>query len=190
MTDKQATAKAATKAPSNLLTSINHNIGVLAKSEKITRKVLAEVANELLLYVPGSNDIDAVNRLVAVLTPVNKQAAILFFKSMLQWSFVDGVFTTIQKGERTVSAKNERRLAFIKSEETFWSWVDDNTTIEAKPKDFQNDIVNLIKRATKDGDYQISHAQVIQSVLASGITIQEVLTMVNAQQQREERKAA
>ena len=59
------------------LATINTKIEALAQAEKVTKAVLSELSRELLDYVlvDGTHDIAAVNRTLAVLTPMNKQTA-------------------------------------------------------------------------------------------------------------------
>ena len=86
-------------------------IDEIAAAEKITRKKLSILSRDILLYVMESHDIDSVNRLLGVLTPMNKRAAILYFGHFLPWTQekdkqdVFQRFGKMVKGERKVKAK-------------------------------------------------------------------------------------
>ena len=63
----------------NLKAVVYGRLEAIMAAEKITRVELGAMSRELLMYVPDTNDIDIVNRLLGVLTPMNRRTAILFF---------------------------------------------------------------------------------------------------------------
>ena len=100
----------------NLKAVVYGRLEAIMAAEKITRVELGAMSRELLIYVPETHDIDIVNRLINALTPVNRRAAILFFKHFLPWDVendADGVFAKfgkMHKGEKKVAKKHMARL--------------------------------------------------------------------------------
>jgi hypothetical protein len=123
-----------------LKVTVYARLDAIANAEKITRKEMAALSRELLVYVPNTNDIDVVNRLLGVFTVMNRKSAIMFFSHFLPWekeTDKDGSFVRFGKmfkGEKSYNKKVKLIEAFLADEENnFWNWVDDN--IEVKPRD-------------------------------------------------------
>ena len=180
----------------NLKTVIDTRIKSIAAASKALFVELGHASRELLMYVPDSNDIDAVNRLIAVLNRTDAQHAVLFFGEFLPWKF-DGKFTTKLSGERRLAEMTAAREAFLKTmiddgngkshEATLWDWVTENVQVAERKVDYNKNIVNVIQRATaeKNADgtenkFRISKADVIADVMNAGVTIDDLMAVVNA----------
>ena len=84
----------------NLLATIVADIEAVKTAETTTYAKMRELSRNLLLYVPESDDIAGVNRLIGVLTPANRKVAVLFFQHFLPWvveETPDGVFSRFGK---------------------------------------------------------------------------------------------
>ncbi|MCA9313385.1 hypothetical protein KDA08_03615 [Candidatus Saccharibacteria bacterium] len=170
----------------NLKTVVYQRLEAIANAEKITRKELAELSRELLMYVPDSNDIDIVNRLLGILTPMNTKTCILYFKHFLPWQaeeHPDGTFSRFGKkmdGDKKVKRRMDLIAEWLKSEEnTVWTWAEANVTVDQK-KDFPGMIANAIKKAFK-GDKKtdtpaLTHMEVLEACFAGGVTLDDLLT--------------
>ena len=172
---------------SNLKQSVYALLERVKEGENITRPALGQISRELLLYVPESQDIEAVNRLIGVLTPMNRRAAILYFSHFLPWEVEkdnDGNFVRFGKkfeGEK----KTKRRMSLIdewlKDEaNNFWTWTDVN--IQIKQKDFPAMIARTIKKAL-EGDVKsdtpaLNKVQIMQAVMEGGVGLVELLEFV------------
>lgn len=162
-------------------------LDAIAGAEKITRKELGFLSREALEYVVDTDDIDLVNRLLGVLTPVNRKVAILYFSQFLPWEVEkdkDGVFQRFGKrikGERKLKAKLEAIAEWLKDEaNNLWSWSEDN--IEVKKKDFKATIARAVKKALQ-GDQKsdtpaLTKAEVMQAVLDGGVTLDDILAVL------------
>ena len=97
-------------------TTIDERIARLINSEKVTKKELGFISRELLEYVPETNDIGKVNRLLSVLTPMNKMTAIYFFKNFLPFRFDEDsrTFGKKLKGEKTLGKYSDKIETFLK----------------------------------------------------------------------------
>jgi hypothetical protein len=173
----------------NLKTVIDTRITSLEKSEKATHLELAAVSRELLLYVPDSQDIATVNRLMNVLNRPNRELAGLFFGEFLEWAFDDKALTFTKKlaGETKLKRYAEKRTKFLAIEDNnIWTWGRENVAPAKRKIDFEKNLAALIDRATaeKNSDGTPNEAQItphdVFNVFMNKLTMEYVLTQVMA----------
>lgn len=154
-----------------LKVAIDISIEALAAAEKITKKELGALSRTLLQYiiVEESTDIATVNRLLGVLTPMNRQAAELYFEHFLPYVQDDkGLFGEAIKKQAKKDAKIAEALAWLEDEtNNIWVWAADN--IEVKAKDYAGDIAKVIKSALagNDNNEALTVRQVLGAVIAT-----------------------
>ena len=165
----------------------------IAAAEKITRSELGNLSRELLVYVPDTQDIDIVNRLLGVLTPMNRKTAILFFTHFLPWQVendADGTFNRFGKmlqGEKKIAKRMDAITEFLKDESNnIWTWADENVQIDKK-KDFKGMIAKAIKKAL-EGDEKsdtpaLSKDEVFAAIFDGGITLEDLLVALDTKTQ-------
>jgi hypothetical protein len=177
----------------NLKAAVYAMIEEIAAAEKITRKVLGAISRDLLIYVPDSHDIDSVNRLLGVLTPMNRLAAIHYFGHFLPWeqekdadeNFIR--FGKMTQGDKKVKRKLEAINEWLADEKNnIWVWSKAN--LDVKPKNFGMLIAKAIKKALEgDEDSKsppLSRDQVLDAVFEGGIHIDDLLDAVERQEAR------
>lgn len=155
----------------NTIKQINVKIDTLANAERITKKVLAELSRDILeyIYLPNedgkvSEDISPINRVLAVLTPMNKATAILFFKNFVSWKFDDVAFLFTKKNKKNFEDKLLAVELFLVNEDSnIWTWAANNVTIEPKAIDWT-------KRLTKD----------FAGALEDGLSFDDILAILEA----------
>ena len=125
--------------------AVNSKIVKLGKAEKVTKALLGELSRDLLAYVAvqESWDVAAINRLLAVLTPINKKTAVLFFSHFLPFSFNkdEGNFGAMAKNKEKKAKDKEESLAkvgvFLADEDNnIWTYAEENIKVEQKPVDY------------------------------------------------------
>lgn len=167
----------------NKLEHINSQIATIAGAEKITKKVLGELSREMLDYVveDESWDSDAINRLLAVLTPMNKRTAILYFQHFTPF-LVDehGEFGGMPKNKKAKAdaklASRKRVTEFLVNEDSnIWTWAADNVKVEAKEVDWGKRVTSAVTSAMDDEKGGLSLADVMRAVMAAGMTADEVM---------------
>lgn len=167
--------------------SIYQMIEELAGVEKITRKVLGKLSRNLLVYVPESNDIDAVNRLMGILTPANATLCQKFFRNFLPWKVEknkDGSFSRFGKrmtGEKSVQEKLDATLVFLATRSnTIWTW--HKEAEELKQKNFQGMIAKAIENALEGHEKThtpaLSRQKIMEAVFQGGIGLADMLEAV------------
>ena len=159
----------------------------IAQSEKITRVELGFMSRELLPYVTESQDIDIVNRLLGVLTPVNRRVCIEYFGHFLPWEKEhdkDDVFLRFGKkmlGDKKLSKKMAAIAEWLADEaNNVWTWAEDNISVEVKKKDFAGTIVKDIQKALagdeKSGTDPLTRAEIMSAIFLAGLTIEDMLS--------------
>lgn len=165
----------------DLLKTIESRIEQLSSSERVTKEQLGHASREILIYMTGAgeNDIAIVNRLLEVLTPMNRKTALLFFKHFLPFKEEDGAFTTKMKGEKKLGRKATLVADFLVEEaNTIWTWAAENVTIDKAPTPFSDRIKSLIGQALNGTKRQeaIPTIEIMAAVMSAGITVDDVLT--------------
>lgn len=161
-----------------VIAALNEKIDTLEKQEKLTKALLAEVSREVLLYLIETGDVQPVNRVMGVLTPVNKKAAKLFFKAHVPYLHVTdeaGEFTHFGKKDAKRAPEMLADLA-DKLEDphfTIWTWADRNIEMEVKPYD-----VNKVVKAIEQGIKKAGKKATMEAILKAGLTLDDFLELV------------
>lgn len=151
----------------NLKTVINVRIDAIKASEAVTKAELGFVSRELLAYVPDSKDVGAVNRLLDVLTPKNREMAVIFFKNFLPWNYDDEakIFVGMVTGEAKRKRKIDACNVFLKKEENnIWTWAKVNIAPMERAKNFAGRIQSVISAALNDPSSPLSEKEVFAAI--------------------------
>lgn len=170
-------------------------IASIAKSEANVKVKLAEISRDLLEYIciQGSNDIDTVNRLLNVLTPMNKKTCEMFFTHFLPFNFDkdSGVFTDKMRGERKLDKLTEQADTFLANDgNNIWTWAKDNVKVEAKAVDYLKKIEGDIKKALDPEKGGLDQAEVLIAVMNGGLTPQAIIAVLEAMGNEQQAEAA
>lgn len=166
---------------SNLKASLEARIATLLASEKVTHVELGAASREALHYVPETQDIGMVNRLINVLTPANKAVAAMFFAVFLPWKWdtETNMFVGKIKGQAKIDNKLIACAEFLKDEtNTIWTWTKENVQIAERAKNYPAQIAALVTRATKDDKYGVDAKAVVNAVLLGGVTLDDIMNIV------------
>lgn len=154
-------------------------IGKLADSEKITKAVLLDLSRSVLMAHHETQDVGYVNRLVAVLTPVNRKVAILYFKeySGFKWNDDNQQFSV--KDKKNYDERLAAALAFLEDPlNNIWSWAAREIEIEPKAFDLARLKKQLESTLKKSHDNGISQLQVIETMMEAGLTLDTLLGLM------------
>ena len=152
---------------------INTRIDTIAASEKVTKFELGLVSRELLAFVlsngDASFDVQPVNRLIGVLTPMNKKTAVLFFAEFLPFALEGVTFGKMQKAKKDVAI--DRCLDFLDDElNNIWTWAADNIKLDKKQIDWSKRIEQDVAKAIDEDNGGLSMVDVLKAVLAGGVS--------------------
>lgn len=175
-----------------LKVAINAKVVKLAGAEKVTKQLLGELSRELIEYVfvQKTNDIDAVNRTINACSPVNRKIAIMFFSNFLPFQWVEDEQRFGGMLKKQIEKKTELCITFLASDQTIWDWAQENVEMKAKDKDYLALVTKAVSEAVKK---EKGASEILQAVLAGGLTIDNMMLMLEAaakQVQEEVKEAA
>lgn len=162
------------------------SLALLSDSEVVTKRELRSLSRDLIVAIHGfedatlMGDIQFINQLLPVLTPVNRKVARLFFTHFTGFHFDDklGAFT-----KKSAKRGPEARAAAVKFIEdpmnNIWTWAEREITIEAKPFDpekVKKYISGAIEKAVKDGKTRLD---VLSAVFSGGFTPEDIIALMD-----------
>lgn len=165
--------------------SFPKDLATLGKSEKVTKELLRDLSRNVLAVHHQTQDVSYMNKLIAVLTPVNRKVATLFFAEFSGFRQTDGVFTKKDKAGYDKAA--EAAIIFLDDPlNNIWTWAEREVAVEKKEFDIKQvttAIENFNKKALKNG---LTQADVLRAVLSAGFEVDTLLSIM----QEMEAKAA
>lgn len=161
---------------------INGRIKKIGNGEKTFREEMSAISRELLVYVPETGDIDAVNRLMSKLTPKNFEVAKQYFNHFLAHNFKDGVFGKKSTNRDVVHKKINMSAEFLKDEANdIWAWINRDKEPKKRPaKDYFAEIQKLVSKSIdQDTANNISAANALKAsigaCLAGGYNLEAMM---------------
>jgi hypothetical protein len=157
---------------------IEMNITKIAACEKVTKATLSILSRDLLAYVYETNDIAMVNRLLKVLSPVNKRVAEEYFPKYLGWTFNKKELTFGTKAkDKAHTAKYELTCAWLGDiTNDIWVFAKQEIVFAVAPKKYASKITQLVTRALKDAEEGISVKDIMYAIMASElVTLNDIL---------------
>ena len=153
--------------------AFNEALDAVRNAEGVTKRELKTMSRDLLsvLHAKGGEmegDIQFINALLGVLTPINRKVGVLFFKHFSGFNYSDDTKVFTKKDKKRYEECREASVAFLSDpNQNIWTWADREIAVEQRPFD-PNAITQFIGRALKkmDGD----QAAVLRAVFAGGIT--------------------
>lgn len=155
----------------------------LAQSEKITKATLQTLSRDLLALLhtenPKQGDIGYINRVINVLTPVNRKVFIAFGREFTGFIMNKDGTAFLKKAKKHYDDAAIKALVWLDDPmNNIWSWADRN--IDIVPKEFTIEAVkktteNMLKKAEKAN---ISQADMLGAMFEAGFTVDSLLIML------------
>lgn len=162
---------------------IGAKVTKLANREKVTKQLLGELSREMLTYVYESKDIAMVNRLISVLTPINKKVAIAFFSAFVGWTMnvETGEFGKQQK-DKPFTKKAYLADDFLATKDnTIWTWADTEIEVAPKAKNYGMKISKLVDKALNDAEEGIELKEVLFAIMSSdSVSLGDLMQSIKA----------
>lgn len=160
------------------IVAINEKIDRVEASEKILKADLADLSRDTLEYWKETGDVQPINRLMSVLTPVNQKTAMIFFKHFIPHVHVTNEAGEFEKFGKTDKKSFEEKSGLIREfledpHNTIWTWAARNIEVEQKPYDVTR-VTKTIEQAIK----KAGKGATIKAVLAAGLTLEDVLEVL------------
>ncbi|HET8689248.1 MAG TPA: hypothetical protein VFM18_21765 [Methanosarcina sp.] len=161
----------------------------LQAAEKVTKKILGDLSRVVLEQIHFDGDIQPLNRLTLVLTPVNKRTCVLFFQHFSGFSFNEKEEKFSKKDKSHYAEKLAASEEFLSNEDNnIWTWASEHVQIEAKPFDLKrvtSYVSNALKKAEEQG---VSQVEFMRAIFAAGIEVESVTAIINEMVEKEEKK--
>lgn len=150
----------------------------LKGAEKITKETLRTLSREMLDAVHIGGDIQPVNRLLDVLTPVNRRACVLFFQHFTGHFYSEKDEKFGKRDKQNYAAKYKASDEFLDDPlNNLWSWAAREIEMEAKPFTMLK-VTKLIESTLKKADKAgFKQADVFKAMLAGGLEM-DVITAI------------
>ena len=161
-------------------TALARALKLLAHSERVTREQLRVLSRTVLEAHHATEDISYINRLLEVLTPVNRKVAVKFFEHFGGFHYDDALARFTKKSKKRYAEADALATAFLEDPlNNIWSWAERN--IEIQKKDFELAQVTkamggYLKKAKDAG---LTQADVLKAVLAAGVEADAVIAMLD-----------
>ena len=152
----------------------------LAQAESITRRELRDVSRSILTAIHCTEDSAFLNRLIGVLTPVNKRTMVLFLKHFSGFHYDEKIEMFTKKNKPTYEKAAIAASEFLaEPHNNIWTWAEKHVEVEAK--EFSVDtltkyVESFLKKAAKN---DVSQADVFRAILKAGLTMDTVLDMMD-----------
>lgn len=169
------------------------SIRALQESERITKDALRSLSRSVLeaLHTEGEKtygDIQYINRLLSVLTPMNRKTCILFFQEFTGFLFNerDQVFSKKDKrkeGNSLVCQVKQDAAIEALQDPLFnvWTWAERNVKIEKKAfriDTLSKDIKKAMDAQDDEGNALYSKADIVKAILAGGLDVADLVDIM------------
>lgn len=167
------------------LKTINGRITKIKNGENKFREEMGVLSRELLSYVPETGDIDAVNRLMAVLNPKNKELAQKFFSTFLphKWDTKELRFGKKSTNKEMIAKRRNLTTTFLSNEgNTIWTWMAEKAKpVErvAKPKKYAEKIEHLVSAALTDEKEAIDIKAMLRAIIHAGAKLADIMSALD-----------
>lgn len=142
-------------------------IDKLGKAESSVRAELNVLSRGVLEAVHATEQIGYVNQLLAVLTPVNRKAAVVFFKHFAGFHYDDASRLFTKKSKKRYEQAHKNAMEFLENpNNNMFSWAERHIEVEQKPFDQ----VSFLKAQHK------AFVRAVQQARDNGIDQKELFT--------------
>lgn len=146
----------------------------LAGAEKITKETLRSLSREMLDSVHVGGDIQPVNRLLDVLTPMNRSACVEFFKEFSGHYYQANEQKFAKKDKKNYEAKYAAASEFLDDPlNNVWSWLQREGLEVGKGKVFKlENVTKYIERALEQAkEAKIDQADLFKAMVKGGLDV-------------------
>lgn len=166
--------------------SFNRSLKALKRSEFVTKEELKGLSRSLLGALHNGpegllGDIGYINRLMGVLTPINKQACREYFKHFTGFVFSEETFTFVKKHAKMYDATKILANEFLaEPHNNLWTWAERNIEVSKKEFDINQAgefFKKFVKKAEKNG---LSQMDVVKNILGAGVQLDTILEIMTS----------
>ncbi len=158
---------------------LDATLETLKGAERITKETLRELSRTMLDAIHVGGDIQPVNRLLEVLTPMNRKACVLFFQEFSGHLYSEKELKFGKRDKGNYAKKEAAAGEFLDDpHNNIWSWAERH--IEMEKAEFTllkitKQTESLLKKADKAGFKQ---ADVFKAMLAGGLEMDTITAIL------------
>lgn len=161
----------------------NGRIGTLAKAEKSVRAEVNWLSRAVLEALHSTENIGYVNQLIGVLTPVNRKAAIVFFKHFGGFHYDEATAMFTKKSKKRYDNAQKLALAFLQDpNNNMFSWAQRHIEVEQKPfdvtsfkKGFKNYVEKHLQQAKDNG---LDQRELLVLMFEAGVKVEAIVDVM------------
>lgn len=166
------------------INAFNLALAAIAGAERITKQELLTQSRALLAALVGHGDMEAtlvgdiqfINQLIPVLTPMNQKTAILFFKEFAGFHFEEETKQFTKKIEKDKVKLKDKTVRFLDDPlNNIWTWAERNVKIEKKAFDLKR-VTKVIEQAREEMDG--NDEAIILAILDGGLSPAAILAIM------------
>lgn len=152
----------------------------ITKSENITKHELKIVSRTMLEAWHITGNVHYVNRLLKVVTPVNKKALIVFAKHFGGFSYDEVLGEFTHKSKKRYESAHKLALEFLENpHNNLWTWAERHIEVAQKPFSIEN-VEKFIKQAlTKGAGVGLSQIDILKAVFKAGIEPEAIVQVMD-----------
>lgn len=151
----------------------------LAASEKVSKETLRDLSRDLLEATHATGDVGYLNRLLPILSPMNKKTAIVFFKHFAGFSFDETSRVFTKKSKKRYDAAHAATVEFLADpHNNIWTWAERHIEVQVKPFTFDSladGVKHIMDKAQKAG---LSQSDVVRAAIKNGLTVDTLLAVI------------
>jgi len=142
----------------------------IGKAENVTKHELKVVSRTMLEAWHITGNVHYVNRLLKVVTPVNKKALIVFAKHFGGFSYDEVLGEFTHKSKKRYETAHKLALEFLENpNNNLWTWAERHIEVQQKPFSVEN-VEKFIKTALHKGEgVGLSQVDILKAVFKAGI---------------------
>ncbi len=152
----------------------------ITKSENITKHELKVVSRTMLEAWHITGNVHYVNRLLKVVSPVNKKALIVFAKHFGGFSYDEVLGEFTHKSKKRYETAHKLALEFLENpNNNLWTWAERHIEVAQKPFSIEN-VEKFIKTALNKGaGVGLSQVDILKAVFKAGVSPECVIQVMD-----------
>lgn len=156
------------------------SLDAIQQAEAVTKRELLALSRTVLEFVHETGDIGPVNQLLAVLTPVNKKVAKLFFVHFTGFHFDDVSMLFVKKSKkRYADALVAAREFLADPHNNIWTWAARHVEVEAKPFTADKVKTYMVKAMKEAAAAGLTELEVFRAVFKAGFKVETIIAMLD-----------
>jgi hypothetical protein len=154
-------------------------IDSIGQAEAVTRRELRDLSRNILTAIHCTEDSAFLNRLINVLTPVNKKVMVQFLIHFSGFHYDAKTELFTKKNKPYYQKASEASIEFLSEpHNNVWTWAERNVEVTVKPYDIgaiTKQFTSILKKASDNG---ISQKEVFKALLAGGMSVDTMIDML------------